>query len=71
MEELVKQYMETDLVHIQLEEDVITSGLAKDLVYKFLVKTFCGSLGKGNHMELPEYCLQGVRSLLKNKDHKE
>ena len=71
MEGLVKQSMETDLVHIQLEEDVITSGLAKNLVYKFLVKTFCGSLGKGNHMELPECYLQGVRSLLKNKDHKE
>ena len=71
MEELVAQYMEADLVQLRLDEDVITPGQERNLIYKFLVKIFCGSLGKGIRMELPDCCLKGVRSLLKNKDHKE
>ena len=71
MEELVEQYMEADLVQLRLDEDVITPGQGRNLIYKFLVKTFCGSLGKGICMELPDCCLKGVHSLLKNKDPKE
>ena len=71
MEELVEQYMEADLVQLRLDEDVITPGQGRNLIYKFLVKTFCGSLGKGIRMELPDCCLKRVCSLLKNKDHKE
>ena len=41
MEELVKQYMEADLVQLRLDEDVITPGQGRNLIYKFLVKTFC------------------------------
>ena len=71
MEELVEHYMETDLVQLRLDEDAITPGQGRNLIYKFLVKTFCGSLGRGIRMELPDCCLKGVRSLLKNKDPKE
>ena len=41
MEELVEQYMEADLVQLRLDEDVITPGQGRNLIYKFLVKTFC------------------------------
>ena len=69
MEELVEQYMEADLVQLRLDEDVITPGQGRNLIYKFLVKLFCASLGKeGIRMELPDCCLKGVCSLLKNKD---
>ena len=72
MEELVEQYTETDLIQLQLDKYVIMPGQGRNLIYKFLVKTFCGSLGKGIRMELPDCCLKGVHcSLLKNKDHKE
>ncbi len=71
MEELVEQYMETNLVQLRLDEDIITPGQGRNLIYKFLVKTFCGSLGKGIRMELPDRCLKGVRLLLKNKDPKD
>ena len=63
--------MEADLVQLRLDEDVITPGQGRNLIYKFLVKTFCGSLGKGIRMELPDCWLKGVRLLLKNKDHNE
>ena len=72
MEELVEHYMETDLVQLRLDGDAITIvGQERNIIYKFLVKTFCASLGKGIRMELPDCCLKGVRSLLKNKDPKE
>jgi hypothetical protein len=72
MEELVEQYMEADLVQLRLDEDVITPGQGRNLIYKFLVKIFCGSLGKGiRMMELPDCCLKGACLLLKNKDHKD
>ena len=72
MEELVKQNMETELVQLlRLDEDAITPGQGRNLINKFIVKTFCGSLGKGIWKELPDCCLKGVCSLLKNKDHKE
>ena len=67
MEELVKKYLETELVQLlQLDDDAITPGQGRNLIYKFLFKKFCGSLGKGIWKELPDCCLKGVRSLLKN-----
>ena len=63
--------METDLVQLRLDKDAIKPGLGRNLIYKFLVKKFCGSLGKDICMELPDCCLKGVWSLLKNKDPKE
>ena len=39
MEELVEQYMDTDLVQLELEEDAIKPGQSRNLIYKFLVKT--------------------------------
>ena len=71
MEELVEHYTEMDLVQLRLDEDAITPGQGRNIIYKFLVKTFCGSLGKGIRMELPDCCLKGVWSLFKNKDPKE
>ena len=57
--ELVELCMETDLLQLRLEEDVITLGQARNLVYKFLVETFCGLLGKNICMELPDCCCKG------------
>jgi hypothetical protein len=34
-------------------------------------QSFCGPLGKGVWMQLPDCCLKGIRSLLKNKNPNE
>ncbi len=44
---------------------------ARNLLYRFLIRAFCGPLGKGVWMEFPDCCLKGVKSLLKNKDPNE
>ena len=37
MEELVEQYMEADLVQLRLDEDVITPGQGRNLIYKLRI----------------------------------
>ena len=65
--------METELVQVRLEDDVITPGQGRNLAYKYLVKRFRGSLGKYILcMELRDCCLKGFHLLLKNnKEPKE
>ena len=69
MEELFEQYMETDLVQLRLEEDDITRDSARNLVcnvYKFLVKTLCGSLGRGKRYKNNYYSSLVCRTDRKN-----
>ena len=74
MEELVEQYTETDMLVqlVRLEENFITPGQARNLVYKFLVKTFCVSLRKGNRCNFQIIDRRVfVRFSRISKDHKE
>jgi hypothetical protein len=54
--------MDTELVQLQLEGDAVTpGGQARILAYKVFGKSFCGTLGKDNRIQLPSRLLpEGV-----------
>ena len=71
VEELVEKFLEGESILTRLKDEDITASRARNLLYKFLIRVFSGPLGKGVRMQLPDCCLKGVRSLLKNKDPNE
>ena len=71
VEELVENFLEDDNILSKLKDEEITASRARNLLYKFLIRVYCGPLGKGVRMELPDCCLKGVRSQLKSKDRNE
>ena len=71
VEELVEKYLDDDCILTRMKAEDITPSRARNLLYKFLIRAFCGPLGKGIRKELPDCCLKGVWSLLKNKDTNE
>ena len=48
------------------DEDIMASSRARHHLYKFLIRVYCGPLGKGVRMEISDCCLKGGQSLLKN-----
>ena len=71
VKELVEKFLEGESILTRLKDEDITASRARNLLYKFLIRVFSGPLGKGVRMQLPDCCLKGVRSLLKNKDPNE
>ena len=72
VEELVEKFLEGESIFSRLKDEDITASRARNLLYQFLIRVFCGPLGKGVRMvQIPVCCLKGVRSLLKNKDTNE
>ena len=67
----VEKFLEGESILTRLKDEDITASRARNLLYKFLIRVFSGPLGKGVRMQLPDCCLNGVRSLLKNKDPNE
>jgi hypothetical protein len=61
--------LDDDYILTRIKAEDITPSRALNLLYKFLIRAFCGPLGKGIRKELPDFCLKGVRSLVKNKDN--
>ena len=68
VEELVENFLEDDNILSKLKDEEITASRARNLLYKFLIRVYCGPLGKGVRMELPDCFLKVVQSLLKSKD---
>ena len=71
VEEVMEIFLEDDNILSKLKDEEITASRARNLLYKFLFRVYCGPLGKGVRMELPDCCLKGVRSQLKSKDRNE
>jgi hypothetical protein len=44
----------------------MASSRARHRLYTFLIRVYCGPLGKGVRMEIFVCCLKGGQSLLKN-----
>ena len=66
VEELVEKYLDDDYILTRMKaEDITPSKKGRNLLYKFLIRAFCGPLGKGIRKELPDCCLKGVQSLVK------
>jgi hypothetical protein len=68
---MVENFLEDDFILTRMKFDDITASRACNLLYKFLIRVYCGPfLGKCIRMELPDCCLKGVWSLvsLKNKE---
>jgi len=69
VEEWVENFLQDDNILSKLKDEEITASRARNLLYKFLIRVYCGPLGKGVRMELPDdRCLKGVRPQLKSKD---
>ena len=68
----MENFLEVDNILSKLKDDEITASRARNLPYKFLIRVYCGPLGKGICMVgLPDCYLKGVRSLLKSKERNE
>jgi hypothetical protein len=71
VEELVEKFFEGESILTRLKDEDNMASRARNLLYKILIRVFSGPLGKGDQMQIPDCCLKGVRSLLKNKDPNE
>ena len=61
IEEMVENFLEDDFILTRMKFDDITASRACNLLYKFLIRVYCGPfLGKCIRMELPDCCLKGV-----------
>ena len=60
VKQLMEKFLEDDFILTRMKDEDITPAKARNLVYKFLIRTFCGPLGKGVWQELPDCCLKGV-----------
>jgi hypothetical protein len=56
-----RKVFEDDLILTRMkDEDIPAWSRARNLLYNFLIRVYCGPLGKGVRMELPDCCLKGV-----------
>ena len=62
------EVLEDDFILTRMKDEDITPSRARNFIFKFSIRTFCGPLGKVIRQELPDCCLKGVRHFLKNKD---
>jgi hypothetical protein len=61
VEELVEKFLEGEIILIRLkDEDITASSRARNHVFKFSIRVFCGPLGKGVRIEIRDCCLKGV-----------
>ena len=70
VEELVEKYLDDDCILTRMKAEDITPSRARNLLYKLLIRAFCGPLGKGIRKELPDCCLKWVWSLEKKRTPK-
>jgi hypothetical protein len=60
VEELVENFFEDDFILTRMKDEDIMASRARNFLYKLLIRVYCGPLGKGVRMELPNCCLKGV-----------
>ena len=61
VKELVEKFLEGEFILSRVkDEDITASRGSRKLLYKFLIRVFCGPLGKGVRMQIPDCCLKGV-----------
>ena len=59
------KFLEGESILSRLKDGDIMASRTRNLLYTVLIRFCCGPLGKGVRMELLDYCLKGVRSLLR------
>ena len=60
VEELVEKFLEGESILSRVKDEDIRASRARNHLYQFLIRVFCGPLGKGVRMQIPDCCLKGV-----------